>query len=73
MMMLKGKIKIINLLDDAVYAFINAYRDFEAVATYCSGFTSTLPLVMLLGFFTSTAMQVLENYVSIFKNNTLTF
>jgi len=32
-------------------------KEFEAVALYCSRYTSSIPVILLLGFFTSTAMQ----------------
>lgn len=32
-------------------------QDFDALATYLSGFVSTLPMILVLGFFTSTALN----------------
>ena len=32
-------------------------RDFEAIAQYCSKYTGSIPVILLLGFFTTTAMQ----------------
>ena len=34
------------------------YRGFEDIAAYCSTYTSSVPIILLLGFFTSTSMQV---------------
>lgn len=33
------------------------YRQFEAVTRYCNNYTKTMPVILLLGFFTSTTMQ----------------
>ncbi|KAK4016896.1 bestrophin-3 isoform X1 [Daphnia magna] len=46
----------LSLLYDYVLS-ANARVDFEAIAAYCSKYTSSLPIVLLLGFFTSTSMQ----------------
>ena len=32
------------------------FSDFEAIAQYCARYTSSMPVILLLGFFTSTAM-----------------
>ena len=48
---------IISIIIKFYYLWTNS-SDFEAIAAYCSKYTSSLPIVLLLGFFTSTSMQV---------------
>lgn len=38
----------------------NSTRAFDDVAAYCSKYTSSVPIILLLGFFTSTTMQVMK-------------
>ena len=33
------------------------FSEFDALARYCSKYTGSIPVILLLGFFTSTAMQ----------------
>ena len=40
--------------------FLNS-SDFEAIAAYCSKYSTSLPIILLLGFFTSTSMQVRQS------------
>ncbi len=37
------------------------FSDFDAIAAYCTKYTSTIPILLLLGFFTSTSMQVINS------------